>query len=275
MKIGPGTKISKLIDENIDTIEVIASINKHFRKLKNPILRKTLARRVTIAEAAKIGGVPVGVMIEKLKAIGFETDEDFHGATDEKENNRLIKNKIPMKKEKIVELDVRPILAGGVDPFKAIMEKLKTMNDDETLRIVNTFEPIPLLNILKKKGYVYETERPEAGVVHTYLEKSDMASAETEGESIPETELTYEFALEKYAGKMKEIDVRDLEMPMPMVTILKELEFLDEEEALFVNHKKLPQYLLPELKDRGYKWVSKEMGEGDLKLIIFKLCKRD
>ena len=174
-----------------------------------------------------------------------------------------------MRKETIIDLDVRPILAGGVDPFEAIMAKLKTMNDSDTLRIINTFEPIPLLNILKKKGYDYQTERPEAGVVHTFLEKMDTPVEETI-EEVETEELNYNSVLEKYAGKMKEIDVRDLEMPLPMVTILEELEHLKADNALFVNHKKLPQYLLPELKDRNYKWVSDEIGEGDLKLIIFK-----
>ncbi len=52
-----------------------------------------------------------------------------------------------MEKSKIIELDVRPILAKGVDPFEAIMAELKKMNDDQTLLVINTFEPVPLLNI--------------------------------------------------------------------------------------------------------------------------------
>ncbi|MCF6170946.1 MAG: DUF2249 domain-containing protein [Bacteroidales bacterium] len=276
MKINANTRISALIDENEGVIDVISSINRHFRKLRNPVLRKMLAPRVRIADAAKIGGVPVCVMIDKLRDFGFEVEEECICDNElEPEIFKHTNTEKSMKKASIIDLDVRPILAGGTDPFEAIMAILKTLNDDETLRIINTFEPIPLLNILKKKGYEYQTERPEAGVVHTFLEKSAAAPKETQGETNQEAELTYDFALEKFAGKMKEIDVRDLEMPMPMVTILEELEKLNEEEALFVNHKKLPQYLLPELKDRAYKWVSKEMGEGDLKLIIFKLCKRD
>jgi len=271
MQISASTKISTLIKENEGVIEVIASINKHFKKLKNPFLRKMLAPRVSIADAARVGGVPVCVMIDKLRDFGFEVEDACLCEEDaEFKESMNIKNKNTMRKETIVDLDVRPILAGGVDPFEAIMAKLKTINDSDTLRIINTFEPIPLLNILKKKGYDYQTERPEAGVVHTYLEKSDFAIVETTEETAPAEELSYDSMLEKYAGKMKEIDVRDLEMPLPMVTILEELEHVGADDALFVNHKKLPQYLLPELKDRNYKWVSNEIREGDLKLIIFK-----
>ena len=271
MQINANTKISTLINENEDVIDVIASINRHFKKLKNPILRKLLASRVCIADASKIGGVPVCLMIDKLRDFGFDIEDGCICENDlELLKNRLNENKNVMRKETIVDLDVRPILAGGVDPFEAIMAKLKTIDERHTLRIINTFEPIPLLNILKKKGYDYQVERPEEGMVHTYLEKSDIPVNKETEEVIREKEFTYDSVLQKYTGMMKKIDVRDLEMPMPMVTILEELEHLDTNTALFVNHKKLPQYLLPELKDRNYKWVSKEIAEGDLKLIIFR-----
>jgi len=74
MKITEHTKISKLIQENPASIDVIAGINKHFRKLKNPVLRKLLAPRVSIAEAAKIGDTTVEVFLSKLKEIGFEVE---------------------------------------------------------------------------------------------------------------------------------------------------------------------------------------------------------
>ena len=271
MVISSKTKISKLIEHNPETIDVISEINKHFRKLKNPFLRKALAPRVTIAEAAKIGGVPVCILIDKLKNIGFETNDDCGCETiSPKEKYRLTDKKINMKKEKVVELDVRPSLAKGIDPFNEIMSKLKEMNDNETLKIINTFEPIPLLNILKEKGYVYETERPEQGIVHTYLEKAEQKTEKEPEINEDKAELIFEDIEKRYSGKMKEVDVRNLEMPLPMVTILEEVEKLNEGEALYVHHKRLPQYLLPELENRGFKWVSREEDGDNVKLIIFK-----
>ncbi len=177
-----------------------------------------------------------------------------------------------MERKNIVEFDVRPILDGGVDPFKAIMAKLQEIDDSSTLLIINTFEPVPLLNILKTKGYEYEVERPENGIVHTFLKKvtdADKASPDTKNNT-NSNNLSFEQVEEKFAGKMCEIDVKDLEMPMPMVTILEEVESIDNTNALYVHHKKLPQYLLPELTDRGYNYVHKKIDENNLKLIIFK-----
>jgi uncharacterized protein (DUF2249 family) len=270
MKISSKTKISKLIDHNPETIEVISEINKHFKKLKNPFLRKALAPRVTVAEAAKIGGVPVCVMIDKLRSIGFETSDDCGcEAVSPKEKYKLTENKTEMRKKNIVELDVRPSLEKGIDPFNEIMSQLKKMDDEDTLKIINTFEPIPLLNLLKEKGYVYETERPEQGLVYTYLEKAEGEKDQTE-ERTEKPELLFEEIEKQYSGHLKEIDVRDLEMPLPMVTILEEVEKLSEGQGLYVHHKRLPQYLLPELENRGFKWVSKEEDKDNVKLIIFK-----
>ena len=177
-----------------------------------------------------------------------------------------------MKKTNIVEFDVRPTLASGVDPFEAIMGKLKEMNDDQTLLVINTFEPIPLLNILKTKGYEYEVERPEDGSVYTYLKKIIDVDANSTGtkQEIAGDELNYDQVEARYKDKMHEIDVRDLEMPLPMVTILEEVEKIVSSNALYVHHKKLPQYLLPELSDRGYNYVHKEIDADNLKLIIYR-----
>lgn len=70
--------------------------------------------------------------------------------------------------------------------------------------------------------------------------------------------------------KIREIDVRDLEMPLPMVTILKELEEMGENEALYVHHKKVPQYLLPELAERNFRTWAAEVDDQNVKLLIHK-----
>ena len=74
MKINQQTKISALIKENEKAIDAISSINPHFNKLRNPILRKVLASRVTIADAARIGKCNIEVFFKKLAEIGFEVE---------------------------------------------------------------------------------------------------------------------------------------------------------------------------------------------------------
>jgi hypothetical protein len=59
-------------------------------------------------------------------------------------------------------------------------------------------------------------------------------------------------------------------MPLPMVTILSELEKLPEHKALFVLHKKVPVYLLPELKDRGFSYLIQNTPDDKVNLLIYR-----
>ncbi|RLD51036.1 MAG: hypothetical protein DRI94_07125 [Bacteroidetes bacterium] len=265
MHINKDTKISEIIKKNSKSIEVIASVNRNFKKPENPFLRKLFASRVSIKDAARIGGSSVNDILKKLEEIGFkvEISENKNDLT-EQNNTKL------MKKDKIVKLDVRPILETGTDPYHAITDTLKTMNSDETLLIVNTFEPVPLLNKLKSQGYEYEVERSDDNKVYTYLTKSEDIKESAKEEKSADVNMTFEQAEEKYKGKMHEIDVRDLEMPMPMVTILQEVEKIADDEVLYVHHKRLPQYLLPELETRDWHYVNKEVDEDNMKFIIYK-----
>jgi len=265
--IDENTKISDILDSNEKAIEAIAMINSNFNKLKNPILRKFLAKRVDIKQAASIGGVHPNILLGELSKIGFIVQYPEIPL----QNKEKFKTKYSqMSKLRTVILDVRPILDSGVDPFKEIMAKLKEMNDDEELLIINTFEPIPLLNILKDKGYQYETIRPKEGEVHTRLFKVNTNIDITPINISNKKERTFEAAQEEFQGNMYEADVRDLEMPMPMVTILEEVEKIGEGQALFVHHNKLPQYLIPELENRGFSFVTNEIDDQNIKLIIFK-----
>ncbi len=271
MIVNKDTKISEILKEKPEGIEAIASINRHFLKLKNPFLRKMLAPRVNVAAAAQVGNSTVNEMLKALEDIGFQVAYEQEEIIDINEQKIENKSNTDMERTNIVDMDVRPILESGVDPFNVIMDGLKTLKDNETLRIINTFEPIPLLNIISKKGYEYESDRPEEGVVHTYLKKVvGEVVAEVVTPTINDRELSYEDLERKYEGKLTEIDVRDLEMPMPMVTILEAIETLEEGHALYVHHKRLPQYLLPELKEREFDYKTQEIDMDNMKLIIYR-----
>lgn len=269
MKITQHTRISDLIKANKDVIEALASINKHFEKLRNPILRKVLAPRVTIADAAKIGGCDIQTFFKKLEPLGFICTTEPNGTTTEEIINKEMKP--VFDSAKITELDVRGILAGGQDPFSAIMDALGKMPEGNTLKIINTFEPAPLIKILNKKGYSHFTEYPENNTVLTYFTFSGQpVQGTTEVISKPVTVGEFDSLLSKFGSHIVKIDVRDLEMPQPMVKILKELESLPEAHMLFVQHKKVPQYLLPELAEKGFRWLINEISEGNVQLLIYK-----
>jgi len=265
MIVTKDTKISKLINENKNAIDTIASINKNFAKLKNPILRKVLATRVSIKDAAKIGNTSINDILKRLEEIGFNVSYDDTDITNN--NTPILKNKI---EGKLIILDVRPIIETGADPFKEIMQSVKKLNKGETLKIINVFEPIPLMKILKEKGFTTWTDKIYDNEYHTFFTKETKIPSKEIVEGMPITEGSFDEKLASYGRNIKEIEVRHLEMPEPMVTILAELETLPDNYALLVNHKKVPQFLLPELKKREYIWMSKNIEFGHTLLLIFK-----
>lgn len=165
MHIDENTKISKIINDTPEAIDAIVSLSKHFEKLRIPILRKTLASRVTIKQASKIGGVSIYDFYNKLSPLGFTFETSAaKNVDDTKEEEALYINNF--ENGNIEELDVRGILKQNKDPFNIIMDSLEKLPDGYTLNIINTFEPIPLINILSKKGYTHQTIYKDKQLVH-------------------------------------------------------------------------------------------------------------
>jgi len=175
-----------------------------------------------------------------------------------------------MNNDNLISLDVRPIIAKGNDPFKEIMETVNKLSNQQTLEIINSFEPIPLINKLKREGYRTWTEKSDTGIVHTYFKKTTETKSSDEP-LLEKTSIEFDEKFKQFIGKLKQIDVRDLEMPEPMTTILEALEMLPIGNALFVEHKKVPQFLLPELKERNFEILYNKKTDNHLQLLIFKV----
>ena len=59
-------------------------------------------------------------------------------------------------------------------------------------------------------------------------------------------------------------------MPGPMLAILERTSALTPEMALFVYHKKIPVYLLPELEKQGLSFLFKPVGPNNIHMLIFR-----
>jgi hypothetical protein len=55
-----------------------------------------------------------------------------------------------------------------------------------------------------------------------------------------------------------------------MHTILEALDSLPANEALFVYHKRIPVFLLPELEERKFTYRINEVSDAEVHLLIYK-----
>lgn len=267
MIINADTKIASILKQDPAAMEAIISINSKFEKLRNPLVRKIMAARTSIRMASKISGNSLEDFYSKLELLGFEIDKTIPGDTNEE------RPKVPaffnaLKPEQIVEFDVRPIIDANEDPLSLIVKKIKSILPGQVFKIINSFEPTPLILLLKKQDFESYVNVVNDQMVETYFYKKDNAKVAI-GE-VEEKREDWEECLQRFQNKIQTIDVRALEMPGPMLTILDALENLPFETALFVYHKRIPVFLLPELKDRKFDYRVKEICDGEVYLLIFK-----
>lgn len=228
-----------------------------------------MASRTTISMASKIGGCSVNDFFEKLQPLGFGIDKLVKPDTliQSVPRPEFMKNMTP---ENTSELDVRALLDEGKDPFNLIREKTNQLHPNQILKLINSFEPLPLIQILEKQGFQSYTEIINDNLVHTYFSKSDKVISNAAEPQINKSTDDWDTILHRYKEKLKIIDVRELEMPLPMLTILDELDKLPDDLALYVYHKRIPVFLLPELQERKFDYRIKEISESEVHLLIFK-----
>lgn len=273
ISIHGNTKISELIRANKQSIEAIASVAKPLEKLRNPLIRKVMAGRTTLADAARISGHPLSDIIEALKPLGFEF-LDRNIATEESKGASFFNPDFARHLDEYpqVTLDVRADLAEGTDPLKKIMGVIKTLSEDQILHLINSFEPTPLIQLLGNKGWECHMEKKSADEVHVYFRRASASSTETPEGTIPGLTDGPDFdrRQQDFGTRLIPLDVSELEMPLPMVTILQEVSNLDNDSALLVTHKRIPIFLFDELRQRKCGFMVRQISERDVRLLIWK-----
>lgn len=60
-------------------------------------------------------------------------------------------------------VDVRPIIADGVEPFPMLMSAVEALGDGEEFIVIAPFEPVPLEGVLSSQGFEYVAVELGAG----------------------------------------------------------------------------------------------------------------
>lgn len=264
--INPDTKIAALLKQDARALEAIISLSPRFEKLRNPLLRKLMAGRASIRMASRIGGVTTEDFFSKLEALGFQIDRSGQNPdeTEKRTTPEFLKDLSP---DRTVDLDVRQEIESGKDPLQLILEKIKALKPGQVLKLINSFEPVPLIVLLQKQGFKSHAEviKPDLVITWFYSAKP----VEIQGLD-PAKSMGWDNILKRFAQNVQTIDVRQLEMPLPMLTILEALEQLPADQALYVHHKRIPLFLLPELADRNFDYRIKQVSDQEVHLLIFR-----
>lgn len=162
----------------------------------------------------------------------------------------------PLAGRRAVHLDVREDIRNGIEPFTRIMAAVKGLGEDEILVLRAPFEPIPLYNVLGRRGLAHWTERRAADDWAVWFYRESAAAERSAGGPASATPAT------------AVLDVRGLEPPQPMVQVLERLDRLGPDQALLVVHDRRPMLLYPQLDARGFAHETREAAPGRVEILI-------
>jgi TusA-related sulfurtransferase len=147
-----------------------------------------------------------------------------------------------------VDLDVRPTLRAGGEPFEEIIAAVNTLKPGEGLRLFATFKPTPLFHVLGAKGFTHVARELDGGEWEVLFTPPD-APAAAPGAAAPAPSDTSD-----WPPSVQHLDNRDLDPPEPMVRILETIETMAPGEVLSALLCREPIFLFPELAKRGHGW---------------------
>ncbi|WP_254430910.1 DUF2249 domain-containing protein [Magnetospirillum sp. LM-5] len=163
-------------------------------------------------------------------------------------------------------LDVRPSLADGEDPLGLILDAAERVEFGGFLVIDAPFNPSPLRRVLAARGFSSYGRRLTSAHwrVFFHMDGGQDWERDAEIEMLPEGALTWS------EEDGLHVDVRKLTPPLPMLAILRLIDGHPELAALVVHHERLPQFLIPELAERGWRVVRSTEDFADVRLWLEK-----
>jgi hypothetical protein len=183
MKVTADMKVKDVLKINERMLDAFTWLAPQFERLRNPGLRKVMANRVTVEQAARIAKVPLtealyvlnivaGVEARELhtgmhelpvEAFQFHTDNaprrprEIAGLSDDDERVRLV--------------DVMPHARLEEDPLPTIMREMLSLHGEyEVVLVRHPFDPVPLRDLFARRGFASwaEERRPNEWYIYFY-----------------------------------------------------------------------------------------------------------
>ncbi len=166
--IVPTVTVHEMLEAYPDLEDVLIGIAPPFKKLKNPILRRSVAKVATLKHVASVGKVPLNELVGKLRqAVGqppikssFQDEEYFQPKPDW------------FSQEKIaVTIDEGSLEDEDKMTLVAILTAAKGLSSGEIIELVTNFLPAPGIDIWKAKSNKFWSTKGEGEQIKTYFLK--------------------------------------------------------------------------------------------------------
>jgi len=155
--INPETKVGDLLDAFPEAEEALIAIAPRFKALKNPVLRRTVAKVATLEQAARVADMPVNALVRSLREALGQDAGDLEGGPTAATDGGDAPGWIAAGATR--EFDADSMLAKGETPLGKVTETLAGLAAGETILIRSSFQVAPLIDAMKNKGHEVFTRR--------------------------------------------------------------------------------------------------------------------
>src|SRR5215831_10122364 len=119
LRIDPDTTVGALLEAYPEAESVLIDLAPAFARLRNPVVRRTVAKVATLEQAAKIGGVSLRTMIGRLRILAGQAPADTEDLRSDEEApvpDWVTQGRV------VEEVDAGAMLERGVHPIGRIRE---------------------------------------------------------------------------------------------------------------------------------------------------------
>jgi uncharacterized protein (DUF2249 family) len=162
-------------------------------------------------------------------------------------------------KNRIITLDVREDILAGHKPFSKIMNAVTQLRAGEDLQIIAPFETVPLMELLRCQGFQHTSSANAAGDWEVLFTRQPDGQPTGDQPAVPRVHDGDDAGL---PPEIIKVDVRGLEPPQPLITILEALDQLAPQSELRARTDRRPMHLYAQLEARGFTGESQEQSDG-------------
>jgi uncharacterized protein (DUF2249 family) len=152
LPITPETRISDLLEAYPGIEEQLIARVPRLAKLRNPVLRETVARVATVERAAHMGGLATrDLVLDLRRAAGQDNEPPVSSDAPAWLDPARVR----------LEIDADAMLATGEHPVGKVRQSMANLESGEILQLTSSFRPTPLIDLMQKGGaqvYSAETE---------------------------------------------------------------------------------------------------------------------
>ena len=177
--IDESTKVATLLEAYPELEAVLIGIAPPFKKLRNPVLRRSVAKVASLRQAAAVARIPASELVKRLReAVGQppvalrndDASASYFGERPHWYDPDLV----------VDFLDERALPDDGPMPLVPLLKRANGLTKGEILEFRTAFLPAPGIDAMARKGFAAWTEQTSPGEFRTYFTNGPRPEVEEE-----------------------------------------------------------------------------------------------